>query len=274
MAVTCRDLHRALREGRPPSDAERAHAATCAACAELISGDDPLVRALVAAHAPDRSTDGAEAAARAERVWLRVQAERGWRDRPRRWSTPGRMAAVAATALGAFALVVAWVPRSDLWEGDAGLVSVLAVFGALLALGVGVRLWPLHRRPLPHLTVGVAATTLIAPVFLALSPAGAGAGDGFWSMALACFVFGSVLGAAVLVALEVVDRRSSVPVVQRVLSAGALGLAGNVALHLHCSITAPAHVLMGHGVLGLAWAVVLVALGTERGSSLTTPGGR
>lgn len=147
--------------------------------------------------------------------------------------------------------------------------------GALLATcSAGVLLWPDHRRaPGPWLGSGL----LLASVALSLTPALlpelhrnhpaslVGAGDDLVPRALACIGIALLSGTACLawvaLFLQGPRRLGALP-----SSAWALFVIGQSALSsLHCPITAPSHLALGHGALGL---LVLVVIGSLRHSQL------
>lgn len=74
-----------------------------------------------------------------------------------------------------------------------------------------------------------------------------------WSRASACFAYGSLFTFAFLVLLWHLDRRDRLSSVAAAFGALGAGLVGNLALHFHCPITHPWHLLAGHASLLLVW---------------------
>jgi hypothetical protein len=143
---------------------------------------------------------------------------------------------------------------------------------------VGLR--GLHRPPLGAslrgailgAAVGVPlALALIAPAHVSHPASLGGGGDELIRRAVACLVFGVACGAPVLAGAWFVGR-STLGSAPLAVAAGA-GVAGALALQLHCPITAPPHLLLGHAtvvplVLGVALGVRWVAEGiAARGSA-------
>jgi hypothetical protein len=77
-----------------------------------------------------------------------------------------------------------------------------------------------------------------------------------------CLVIGVVLGAIVYAVLGLLDRGGTR---RALVTAAASGLAANLALHLHCPVTAPLHMVLGH--LGVAVVLVGAASLLERSAA-------
>ena len=90
---------------------------------------------------------------------------------------------------------------------------------------------------------------------------------GAWAVvlrALPCLVVGAMIALGAVLALLAFDRGGSR---RAVLLAGAGSIAANLLLLLHCPMTAPVHMLVGHlGVLVLVVAAALVAQSIDRSS--------
>lgn len=201
-----------------------------------------------------------------------IAAEQGVRAGLRALSTPRRVL-LALAPLCALAGITLWVrPRVDLavYPG-ARMALVLGVVGALVLLSLLFGLWSLAWRPLPEsvrkLAVALAPITLL--VLYALPPAHTAhpaslQAEGPLALitrALPCLLVGSALAAGAFFLVRAFDRggrRASW------LLAACAGLYANLLLQLHCSVTAPAHMLLGH--LGVA-LLALLALGAWDRSS-------
>ena len=87
-----------------------------------------------------------------------------------------------------------------------------------------------------------------------------GAGDDLMGRASACFVFGLLSAAPTAALLTLLSRQSGMDILRLALVAGAAGLVGVLALVVHCPITQPIHLLLGHGpvVLGMIALYLLV----------------
>ena len=231
--------------------------------------DEPAVQALreqvmgaAAAHGPS----GEARAALLADLQRAVAAERGAGAWLRSRSTTVRTALALATLLAVvLATVVGWL-RPDLSVYPAGRMAAIALFiaaGAALELLLALR--PLSRpalrdwvAPLATLgaLIGLAALYALPAAHLA-HPASLHAPGlaELASRAVRCLAIGVPLALSFYALLRVLDRGGA----ERALSAAAYsGLCANLALQLHCPITAPAHMLFGH--FGVALVVIGVAL--------------
>lgn len=244
-----------------PAEAE-AHVASCPSCAALAADRGALARALAVSGPPRSPIPDALLAHLEERL------PEGPLDRLRSLSTRGRI--VATSLLGAIVLLamgiamrradIAWYPVPRLLAEGALQVAMALTAGWLV-------LRPLYRAPLSRwVLMAVIAAALATPFVLASLPAAhqavevslGGAGDDWVRRALACFTFGLVWTAPLLVVLRLSDR---LPTRGTALaSAGAAGSVASVALLLHCPLTHPAHLVAGHATVGLAMAAAVVAI--------------
>jgi hypothetical protein len=191
-----------------------------------------------------------------------VRAEHG----PAAWLRSRPTETRIALALGA-ALVIAvfellFKPRVDLDVYPlTTLLMEIALYGLVLGLAIRVSLRPLQRRaPAQWVRVLVMLLALGVPVlFASLAPAHTahpasieGIGDQLVPRALRCFGFGAVLGGLMLVLLRALDRGAHGAVGIVIVAAPLAGLTANLALHLHCPITHPAHLFAGHATIGFA----------------------
>jgi len=217
--------------------------------------------------------DAREAARMLPDLADRLRAEeRGWR-RLRAWPTPARRGATVLLLAGIALLVFLAKGRTDL---DAYPAARLAIGIALLTAAAVLLAWtllhPLHRRPLGRLRVAAAlGAAFLLPLALALAPAAHAAvlahpesfptgAPGFWARALACLAFGTATGLPVAIFARLADRRAGAS--GRAWMAAALGgLAGTLALLLHCPIVSVAHRLAGHATVPLVAAALVLAAG-------------
>lgn len=197
---------------------------------------------------------------------------RGWRAL-RAWPTGRRIAAAAALLSLLNLLVVLGSPRTDLDALPVG--RLIAAVAALLVSGLAAAvlfLRPLQRRALDPRATGAAALLLtILPLAFALVSPGhdelaahpesfVGVGADFVPRALACLLFGTLVGAPVAGFLLVVDRQPQASAGRLLLAAGAGGAAGTLGLLLHCPLESVAHRLTGHGAVALSVPVLLAAV--------------
>ena len=198
-----------------------------------------------------------------EQVTRSVAADRGLRAWLRERST-GVRGLLAAGVLAAFAALAAMAfqrPDLEVYPG-ARMATVLLVIGAGLTLMLAFVLRPLHLPALPAWVLATATTaTLLALLVVYGMPAAhlahpaslqAPGGSALLQRAAPCLVIGIVIGAIVYAALALLDRGGSR---RALVTAAASGLTANLALHLHCPVTDPGHMMLGH----LGVAVVLIA---------------
>jgi hypothetical protein len=140
------------------------------------------------------------------------------------------------------------------------LVLAALVFFKLASLSKSTGLrsdWPL----LMLAAIAVAFPPLLAPTHELLPASLAGTGADFWSQAMRCFTAGSLLGLGSLAMVVTLDRS---PGRKITLAAGVVGIAGMLALHLHCPIVHASHLWLGHAaILYAALAVAGLVLLTR-----------
>ncbi|MGE0324145.1 MAG: hypothetical protein AB7K71_15560 [Polyangiaceae bacterium] len=262
---TCSELRDALLAGREP-DWARVHLETCAGCRELW--DPPLRDALTDAAKLESLAPDLSALRGALDVELE-QEQKGAR-RLKSLSTPARIA-LASSVVGLLVALNFRKPRPDLhtlhWlEFSAPLVV------ALLLVFLGVR----GTLRGPHLAQksSAQAGALIGlsaglPLLYFLSHNFLGeisfveAAPGFGRRALTCFSFGVGWSLPLGLMLVFLDRNKLAPQ-SLILHAGAAGgLSGVLALHIHCPLQNPAHLLVGH--LSVLVFVVLMWLALRGG---------
>ncbi|HKU43634.1 MAG TPA: hypothetical protein VJR89_35995 [Polyangiales bacterium] len=202
-----------------------------------------------------------------ERLQAELQNELARERGPIAWlrsrSTPlrGMLAggAVAAIVLATMALRL----RPDYAAYPEGrMLAVLGLIAALIVVDLILTLWPLQLPAAPRwlARAAVVAAPLGLFVLYMLPPPHtghprtslpAGFEPAFWAAAR-CLLLGSAVAAALYALLRGLDRGGT----QRLLlMAACAGLAANLMLQLHCPVSAPLHLLIGHlGVLGLIFA--------------------
>jgi hypothetical protein len=199
-----------------------------------------------------------------------VAAERGLRAWLRARST-GTRALLATSVMALLAVLSATVfqrPDLGVYPG-ARMAGVLLVIGAGVTLLLALALRPLQRPAPPAWALALAtAGALLALLAAYAMPAAHLAHPAslqapgllpLLQRALPCLVIGVVLGGVVYAALVSLDRGGS----RRALAtAAASGLAANLVLHLHCPVTEPMHMVLGH--LGVAVFLIAAAVSFER----------
>ena len=261
--MECADIRDAFARGDIPSGAEvERHTAGCEACAELVAGGPELGLALGGAERDDQTMPAASDALLAA-VREDVKKESGltgWlRSRPT--STRVALALAAAAAVALLNLIA--MKRADLGVYPLGrMIALVALHALIVGLIMRQALLGLQSRPASG---GLRAVLVLAAVALplavaampqahALHPASlAGDGDDFVKRGVTCFVFGLVMAAPIGLLLLGLDRGGHRALPRVMLAAAGSGLAGALALQLHCPITHQAHLFVGH-------ATVLVAL--------------
>jgi hypothetical protein len=259
--VDCAEVREALRrDERLSSEETSAHIAQCPACAALLEDGAALGRKLGAALEPTPPPPPEELERLLGAVHGRVAAERGMVAWLRSRSTPMRVV-IAIGAVVALCISQLVKPRVDFGVyPTAAMLLEVALYGLMVGAILPLALRRIHipaiARPMPLALVGAA---LLLPFVLALRPAVhqahsaslAGVGAELLPRAAKCFVYGGVFAAVMLLLVWALDRGEHRSVLVAALGAALAGLAGNVALHLHCPITHPEHLLLGHATVGL-----------------------
>jgi len=238
----------------------REHLASCSGCAALAeqlvvrdSVPDPLgLSELEPEEAPGFDPASMEALVNQSLA----EEDRGL-GRLRNLSTPIRRALGVGVLFALFLLIYFFSGRPD-WDvypsGRMGL-ELLFLLGVNLA-ALWLFLHPLHGVQTPRSrVVGAMLMAMLAPFVLGFLPQAhlgheasmAGAGDDFAVRATQCLVWGLVVSAIAVVALMGLDRSGQNEQGRVWLVAGAAGCAAVVGLQLHCPITYPTHILVGHG---------------------------
>ena len=266
----CKDLRDALMKGASLDDPRlRAHVRECEGCAELMAEDASLGHALAAVPAmPEMDLSGMLAGL--DDALGREESKLAWL---RNRSTTARIAAVVGVGVLLVLVGGAAKIRPDISAYPLPrLILTVVVYLSLVGLAAVIAFRPLYQKPVPravlYALIGVAA---LLPFVVASMPqahahiAGTPLGNGadFIPRAFACFRYGVALSLPVLVLAALADRGAFRIGVWPVLLGAAAGLIGTVALELHCPITEPIHLLLGHasiamfvGILALAVRVV------------------
>ena len=144
----------------------------------------------------------------------------------------------------------------------------LFMMGGLLSLFLWLAIRPLHKSPLARwkLIGSMAAAALLVAVPLILPTAHhdhpeslKGLGDELWTSALACFVWGTVVGALFAIAGQFLLRGGKKATVLNAPLLWAAGLLALLSLHLHCPIVHPGHIALGHSSIMFGiWGGLLI----------------
>jgi hypothetical protein len=269
--VDCGELRDMLRTGSVPTGPElSAHLEKCEHCAELLRDEGELGRALGRSE-PVSDLDEASLWSDVNRAVTQESGLRAWlRSRSTTLRiTIGIAAVVAITTVGASGLRADWAtfPASlkVLWA----LLLTMAILASLpLAVVSLARGGASMAR-----VVGLAIVGLAVPAALAFVPGASGTHSALGSFDSAfgahvsgCLVYGLSLSVPFAVLLWALDREDYPPPYRLVMMATTAGLAGNVALFLHCSIRHPEHIVVGHAALGIVLALMSALLVRLRGA--------
>lgn len=241
-SVNCVDVREARLRGAALSPEATEHARRCPICSADADDDAEAAAGLDALFGGVAETLGREKGVIA---WLRSR------------STPVRLLLGAVWMSALAVLFGLGIPRTRFApvpvERVTVVLGVLAVLAAVL-LRVGLR--P-TQAPAPNdRSILLAIVTgLLLPVAAAFLPPGAHAFDHYvqytrTQATIGCFVIGGITGALAVFMLRALDRTAHDSRPASVLAAVTGGIAGNLALELHCPVTSPAHLLMGHATVG------------------------
>lgn len=266
----CRDIEGALERGLPLDGAGvPEHLSMCETCGALARDGGALARALSAAAPQVAAPSGAGGDSRmgldagfAATLEQQLEKERGLRGRLRALPTWAR---VATASLAGLLLVFFQPAREPVGLPRPVALSVLLV---IMVAAVALLLRPVARAPVTRLrTAAVAAAALAVPFLLALGLFGPRPGfNAHWGgagTAAACFLYGALVAAPFFVLLRAFDRWERVPLPNAVLFGAATGVVAGLVLELHCVLTHPAHVALGHATVGVLWAAAYAALSSR-----------
>jgi len=261
--MDCVQLRKAILDGASlAAPAAQHHLMECPACQALAEGGGDLARFMhtadpPAATSPPSLDDVERALAREDRFAARLKG----------LPTPVR------GLLAAVALLIPVVMGPFRLRPDLALYPTMRFLAEMVALaalaGATAWLWlrPMYRPPLPSwLVPGLVALALLLPWLLAALPPAHAYAQQPWPAVLhqasGCFLMGSAIALPAIFVLAGVGRRRQGSIGFALLPALVAALASLIGLQLHCPITAPAHLLVGHAPI--AWtlsALLLLALG-------------
>ena len=267
--MDCSDIRGLVQRGESPSGAEvDAHVADCAACEALISATE--VTAALGAEAPsnagiDSLRQSVAEAVRGDRgpaAWLRSRAT-GTR----------RLLGVLLVLLVAAAGAMMGI-RPD-FDTHSGLnTSTGIVLGVLAALALFYAIRPMSAPPSSQrVTVGILVAALVLPVLVAVTPMISDwvmvGGSELPQNSGTCLGIGTLFGLPALLFMWALDRGAHAALFRALLAAGAAGLLANLALHVHCHLTHPTHLLAGHASIVGLFVLAYGATRLLRGAPIT-----
>ena len=265
----CRTVKSDVRRGE--QEKWKSHLETCEDC-RLFAAHHALFQ--------DKTDDvKMPSAAGIEKLFQNVTAETGGRNfRTRLATMPGLYRWLISVCLVSLIVlsVVLFRARADLHVYPSSrFFTELFVMGGALSLFLWLAIRPLHKSPVVRWKVtglmAVAAVMVAVPFILpeahhAHPESLKGVGDDLWARALACFVWGSVIGAFLAVAGRFLLRGGKKSAVLNVPLLWAAGLLALLSLHLHCPIVHPLHIALGHSSIMVGvWCVLLVPRGVKQG---------
>ncbi|HEX4475322.1 MAG TPA: hypothetical protein VH142_09615 [Polyangiaceae bacterium] len=246
--MDCVDIKEAVLRGESLSWEAAQHVAGCPVCSLALS---------------EQQTTGSDESLFTD-IRRAIDEERGVRAWLRSRSTNVRLTLGAGWALALVALVALLTPRTH--YAPMPFAAVVVVLAVLSALGAVVLRLELHPLQAPEPSIGVVAAcfaaVLVAPAVLAFAPVPQAALFDHYTefsppqAAFGCFFIGVMTGVLVVAGLRALDRRTSHSRTGVLVQAAAGGVAGNLALELHCPITRPSHIVFAHATVSL----VLLAL--------------
>ena len=259
--MSCEEVQERLLEGAGAIDegAIAAHLSGCVTCRAVAEaravaaqgGGDDFASLFAAVEADQRRERGPLAWLRSRPTWLRRSMILGM-----------------ATAISVFMLVA--MRRPDLGSYPVGrLLLELGLLVGALALAVGVAVRPRLDVPSGRLAAALVGLTILVPVLLAVLPqvhtdhpaSLLGVGSDFLRRAVGCLVWGLMMGAPTAIIAFLARRDGGGEPRRDLLLAGAAGLAGVIALDVHCPITDGNHLLLGHATVVVAVVAVIAVAG-------------
>jgi hypothetical protein len=199
-----------------------------------------------------------------------VKREHGLAAWMRSRSTGARVAVLAGAASAIVLVAFAAFTRPDLAVYPVGrMAGVAAVAGLGLVASLLFSLRPTHEPAPPSwavpwvaaLGLGGLAAVYVLPALPAIDPAHVQA-PGFAAVlqrAAPCLGIGLVITLSLVALWALLDRGGAR---RGLAAAAAAGLTANLALQLHCPVTAPGHLLVGH--LGAALVILGVAVASRK----------
>lgn len=184
--------------------------------------------------------------------------------RVRRLSTPARVALVLTVSVATAIASVTLSPRADLeWVDLPFLAGASAgmLVGALIGVALAMRPSWTPEASMSR-AVGALVLALLGPIAMVLVPV-IDPAEAFLfekadlpALTVACFGYGTAIALVVAGVWRLVERRTHAGVLRWATAMAAAGAVGNIGLLLHCPVTDIEHKLIGHGAIGIVWAVL------------------
>ena len=224
--------------------------------AEMLEQEIASVRTLAGKAADPEYVDADTLDPLRLRVTSDIALETGTVAKLRALPTWQRVAIVLVLAGGITAFAALATPRADFGHYPVAHMTIVLTLLFALTVGAGLRLLrPLHKPPAPLwtgrllLALGIFTPFIISVIPIDYVGHAAGEGAAFFAGCGKCLGFGGALGLPILIAAFAVRRvRVDGPAIAA-LGGVAAGLTGNLTLQLHCPITDPTHLIIGHGML-------------------------
>jgi hypothetical protein len=265
--VTCRAVQNKLVQGETANAVVRAHIEDCPPCSELAADQAELAQLFALG-----SKDAPELQAMFAATQSRIAGDVGPIARIRRWSTTARVGLMLTAAAGLCTVVLLFRARADLAAIPLPGVGLRTCgLMAWVVLGLASAMRPSHLRGLSNRQAwSLLAVAMLGPVWVALLPEmhtghEASVVQHFALQTALCFAWGTAVAIPVIGLWRVVERRVH-PTARHLATAAATAAAtANIALLLHCPLTDPAHMAIGHGLIGPIWALALWTFVKVRG---------
>jgi hypothetical protein len=260
--MDCSQIRDSFLNGVPlPEEQVKEHLAGCPSCRALCERDRRLGREL--------SLQASDVLSLPQDFFGQLEQRLAHETGPRAWlrSRPSRLRFLLVLSLVLLVLLAGGLlrQRADFAQYPAQrMILLLCVYFVAIALAFAKELSESPRAEPLRDHWGLLAFALAVPILAAFAPATELSRHAGVEGALGCFGYGALLTLPIALLLWAFDRDDRPALRTVCLSAAALGLAANLLLELHCGNGNPAHVLLGHASLGVAW---LLAWAVTRGVS-------
>jgi len=256
--MNCQQIRKLILAGETPTADAMEHIRSCAFCTVLTQGD-PIFP--MSSHQETLQTSE-------QQIQDRIQQHSGLRAWLQSRPNPMRSVLLFLFMTLLFALIFLVSPRSDLlvYPKERLLLEILAACSLLIAL-VRAAFRPLFQAPLSTAyTITLVCSVLVVVVLLSMLPQAhqlqpaslQGVGEEFIPAAMRCLASGMLFSLPIVLLWLLLSRGKNAWEQQIFMGLTSL-LAGYLALFLHCPITAPTHLLLGHAGMVLLGALIMLA---------------
>lgn len=256
--VGCTDVRQRITSDAPLDAPEVvAHLRDCEPCSELAAEGGRLGQGLGTVGEPELDIDALLEGTRNE-----LEEESGVLDRLRSLPTPTRWVGLVAFIVVVCVGVLFGTPRPDLHVFPMSRMLLgLAGLGAAALGALYVFFRPAYRPSSSGTWKVLVALAILVPIaFTVLPPSHhahpaslEGVGDDLVARAVACFLFGTGCAVPVAVAAWLFARRGGVRMAMVAAAMAAAAGIGNIALLLHCPLTAVVHRVAGHASVAVVF---------------------